>query len=191
MKIPYFGPLHTYLISWDSWWKKRTCVHAWASMSKHEQTWASMLNPLILTGLTSRSPILALHMLIPNHETIYGDKKEQVNAYEQAWVSMSKNAKSADFNRFDIKIPYFGPPHIFLKSWDPQWWREKANGTPFLSKYAFFLSFKASFVICKKSSQSMISNFCQYAIFNLSGVHVVLVQSLLLLFSILFKWHET
>ena len=31
---------------------------------------------------------------------------------------MSKNAKSADFNRFDIKIPYFGPPHTFLKSRD-------------------------------------------------------------------------
>ena len=95
--------------------------HAWASMSKYEQTWASMLNPLILTGLTSRSPILALHMLIPNHETIYGDKKEQVNTYEQAWVSMSKNAKSADFNRFDIKIPYFGPPHTF-------WNHETLNG---------------------------------------------------------------
>ena len=127
IKIPYFGPPRTYLISWDSWWKKRTCVHAWASMSKHEQTWASMLNPLILTGLTSRSPILALHMLIPNHETIYGDKKEQVNTYEQAWVSMSKNAKSADINRFDIKIPYFGPPRTYLTSWDPLWSHKRKN----------------------------------------------------------------
>ena len=43
-----------------------------------------MLNPLILTGLTSKSPIFGLRMLILHHETLYGDKKEQVSTHEQA-----------------------------------------------------------------------------------------------------------
>ena len=64
-----------------------------------------MPNPLILTGLTSKFPILVLQMLIGYHETLFGDKKERVSTHEQAWASMSKNAKSADFNRFNIKIP--------------------------------------------------------------------------------------
>ena len=74
----------------------------------------TMLKPLILTGLTPKSPFLALHMLIWHHETLYGNKKEQVSTHEQAWASMSKNAKSADFNGFNFKIPYFGPPHAHL-----------------------------------------------------------------------------
>ena len=78
-------------------------------MSTHEQAWASMLKPLILTGLTPKSPILLLHMLIWHHENLYGDKNEQVSTHEQAWASMSKNAKSAEFNRINIEIPYFGP----------------------------------------------------------------------------------
>ena len=28
---------------------------------------------------------------------------------EHTWASMSKYVKSADFNRFNAKIPYFGP----------------------------------------------------------------------------------
>ena len=42
-----------------------------------------------------------------------------MSKHEQAWKSMSKNAKSADFSRFNIEIPYFGPPHAYLTSWDP------------------------------------------------------------------------
>ena len=80
-----------------------------------------MLNPLILTGLTSKSPIYGLRMLILHHETLYGDKKEQVSTHKQAWASISKTAKSADFNRINSKVPYFGPPHVYLTSLDPIW----------------------------------------------------------------------
>ena len=72
-----------------------------------------MLNPLILTGLTSKSPILVLQMLIGHHESLFGDRKEQVSTHDQARASMSENAKSADFN---IKIPYFGPPNAYWTS---------------------------------------------------------------------------
>ena len=126
-KIPYFAPPHAYLISWDPlWWQKRKNEHTWAHMSKHEQAWARMLNPLILTGLTPKSPILPLHMLIWYHETLYGDKKEKMSTHEHTWASMSKNAKSADSSRFNIEIPYFGPPHAYLTSWDPLWWQKRA-----------------------------------------------------------------
>ena len=27
---------------------------------------------------------------------------------------MSKNAKSAEFNKINIEVPYFGPPHDFF-----------------------------------------------------------------------------
>ena len=85
-KIPYLGPPHAYLTSWDPlWWKKKS---KWAHMSKHEQAWARMLNSLILTGLTSKSPILVLQMLIGHHETLFGDKKERVSSHAQAWVKM-------------------------------------------------------------------------------------------------------
>ena len=53
-------------------------------MSKHEQALAKMLNPLILTGLTPKSPIYGLRMLFLHHETLYGDKKEHVSLHEQA-----------------------------------------------------------------------------------------------------------
>ena len=48
----------------------------------------TMLKPLILTGLMSKSPILVLYMLIWRHENLYGDKEEQVSTHEQAWASM-------------------------------------------------------------------------------------------------------
>ena len=101
----------------------------WAHMSKHEQAWARMLNPLILTGLTSKSPILVLQMLIGHHESLFGDRKERVSTHEQAWASMSENAKSADFNRFSIKIPYFRPLNAFLTSSDPLWWKKEQVST--------------------------------------------------------------
>ena len=86
----------------------------------------TMLKPLILTGLTPKSPILPLHMLIWYHETLYGDKKEKMSTHEHTWARMSKNAKSADSSRFNIEIPYFGPPHAYLTSWDPLWWQKRA-----------------------------------------------------------------
>ena len=49
---------------------------AHAQMSKDEQAWASMLKPLILTGLTANFPILVLHMYIQYLETLFNDKKE-------------------------------------------------------------------------------------------------------------------
>ena len=57
-------------------------------------------------GLTPKSPILPLHMLIWYHETLYGDKKEKMSTHEHTWASMSKNAKSTDSSRFDIEIPF-------------------------------------------------------------------------------------
>ena len=68
--------------------KKRASEHTWASMSKHEQAWARMLNPLVLTGLTSKFPSLVLHMLIWHHKTLFGDIKVQVSKHEQAWARM-------------------------------------------------------------------------------------------------------
>ena len=47
-----------------------------------------MLNPLILTGLTSKFPSLVLHMLIWHHKTLFGDIKVQVSKHEQAWARM-------------------------------------------------------------------------------------------------------
>ena len=42
----------------------------------------TMLKSLILTGLTPKSSVLVLHMLILHHESLYGDKKEQVSTHE-------------------------------------------------------------------------------------------------------------
>ena len=47
-------------------------------------------------------------MLI-HRETLYGNEVEQVSKHEQTWASMSKHAKFADFNRFNIEVPYLGP----------------------------------------------------------------------------------
>ena len=176
------------------------CKHeqAWASMSKHAQAWARMLNQLILTGLTS-NPLFRPSYCFFNIMRPMVAKKQHVSTHEQAWASISKNVKYVDFNRFNNKIPYFGPSHTYLTlylfwSLTLYCWREKASETPFLPKSAFFIiseSSKAPFVICKKSLQNMTSNFRQQAILNLSSIHVMLVQSLLVLFSNLFKWHET
>ena len=118
----------------------------WAHMSKHEQAWARMLHPLILTGLTSKSPIFGLRISILHHETLYGDKKSKwahISMHEQAWASMSKTAKSADFNRINSKVPYFGPPHVYLTSLDPIWWWGRASEHTWasLSKNAKFADF--------------------------------------------------
>ena len=65
-------------------------------MSKHEQAWANMLNPLILTGVTSKPFIYGLGMLILHHETLYGDKKEQLSTHEQAWACLLYTSDAAD-----------------------------------------------------------------------------------------------
>ena len=70
----------------------------------------TMLKPLILTGLTPKISILVLHMLIWHLETLYGDKKEWVSTHEQAWASMSKHAKVANFNGFSQNFSFFALP---------------------------------------------------------------------------------
>ena len=46
-------------------------------------------------------------------------KWAHMSEHEQAWASMNKYAKSTDFNGFNAKIPYFGPPPADLTSLDP------------------------------------------------------------------------
>ena len=40
--------------------------------------------------------------MLLHRETLYGNEVEQVSKHEQTWASMSKHAKFADFNRFNI-----------------------------------------------------------------------------------------
>ena len=64
-----------------------------------------------INGFNIKTTYFGLHMLILDHETLYGEQKGQVSTYEQAWESMSRHTKSTDSNGFNMKIPYYGPPH--------------------------------------------------------------------------------
>ena len=82
-------------------------------------------------GFNTKIPYFAPpHAYLISWDPLWWQKRKKwadKSTHEQAWASMSKSAKSADSSRFDIKIPYFGPPHACLTSWDPLWSQKRKN----------------------------------------------------------------